>query len=259
MFFNKKNFNLVKPYCYFLKRKTDGFQYFGVRWKNTTKYKRTPLEDFGKFYFSSHNVLKIEFKKNPKNFIYKLVRVFNDIEGARNYEMRFNKKIIKRKNWLNIQAFPQIIHTIQTKEKISKWHLGKKLSTKTKNKVRKARLGKKSSEEVKNRISKAQEGEKNHFYGKKHTDETKLKMKNRIVTDEVRKKISEKLKGRKLSNTTIQKGIESRKGFKHSEETKKKLSNSKLGSNNYFFGKKLSNIHKKNISEGLKKKGKRGT
>ena len=147
--FDKKNFNLVKPYCYFLKRKNDGLQYFGVRWKNTTKYKRTPLEDLGKFYYSSHSVLKKEFKKNPENFTYKIVRIFNTIEDARRYEMKFNKKIIKKKNWLNIQAFPQIIHSNETREKISKWHLKKKLSEITKDKVRKAKLGTRISEDTK--------------------------------------------------------------------------------------------------------------
>ena len=31
---NKQEFNEIKPYCYFIKRKSDGLQYFGVRWKN---------------------------------------------------------------------------------------------------------------------------------------------------------------------------------------------------------------------------------
>jgi hypothetical protein len=251
--FDKKNFNLVKPYCYFLKRKNDGLQYFGVRWKNTTKYKRTPIEDFGKFYYSSHNVLKKEFKENPENFTFKIVRIFNTIEDARQYEMKFNKKIIKKKNWLNIQAFPQIIHSNESREKISKWHLKKKLSEITKDKVRKARLGTRISEDTKKKMSESQTGEKNHFFGKKHSPQTKLKMKNRVVTEKVRKIISEKLKGRKLSIEIIKKMAESRKGYKHSEETKKKLSNSKLGSKNFFFGKKLSSIHKNKISEGLKK------
>ena len=48
--------------------------------------------------------------------------------------------------------------------------------------------------------------------------------------------------------------IKSRKGYKHSLEVKKKLSKAKIGKLNPFFGKKLSSIHKKRISLGLKKR-----
>ena len=110
----KKDFNEIKPYCYYLKRKTDGLQYFGVRWKNITRYKRTPLEDFCNYYFSSHSTLKKELKENKENFITKLVCTFDTIEEARSYESKFNKKIIRNKGWLNIQAYPQIIHHADT-------------------------------------------------------------------------------------------------------------------------------------------------
>lgn len=250
----KKEFNKIKPYCYYLKRKTDGLQYFGVRWKNTTRYKRTPLEDFCNHYFSSHSLLKKELKLNKNNFITKLVGTFDTIQQARLYESRFNKKIIKSNKWLNIQAFPQIIHTSDTKEKISKAHLGKIVSEVTKLKLKKSRLGKKASKKTRQKMSSSQKGDKNHFFGKKHSEENLKKMKGRKVNDEVKKRISEKLKGRKLSQDTVSKMIKSRKGYKHSLEVKKKLSKAKIGKLNPFFGKKLSSIHKKRISLGLKKR-----
>lgn len=254
---NNQEFNQIKPYCYYIKRKSDGLQYFGVRWKNFTKYKRTPIEDFGVYYFSSHSILKKEFKLKPGNFESRIVSTFNTVEEARDYEYRFNKKIIKNKNWLNIQAFPQIIHNTDTKLKISEWHLGKKLSDNTKNKVRQARKGTKASIKTKEKMSSSQKGNKNHYFGKKHSEETLKKMRGRKVSDEVKKKISEKLKGRKLSKEVIKKMVLSRKGFKHSAITKEKLSILKVGKLNPFYGKKLTNEHKKSISEGLKRSRKK--
>ena len=114
-----KEFNKVKPYVYIIKNKSTGLKYFGVRWRNTHK-DRTPFDDLGKEYFSSNPKLKKAFSKNPKNFEFKPVYTFNSKKEAILYELNFNKKIIKSKKWLNTSAFPQIIHTPQTKKKISK-------------------------------------------------------------------------------------------------------------------------------------------
>jgi group I intron endonuclease len=51
-------------------------------------------------------------------------------------------------------------------------------------------------------------------------------------------------------------GGDSNKGYKHSEETKEKLKIAKSGQNSYFFGKHLTEEHKKKLSDakiGLKK------
>lgn len=47
-----KYFNEVYPYGYFLMRKSDGMKYVGIRYKNV-KLNLTPLQDFGKVYFTS--------------------------------------------------------------------------------------------------------------------------------------------------------------------------------------------------------------
>jgi hypothetical protein len=232
----QRDFNFIKPYCYYLKRISDGKQYFGVRWKNITKYKRTPVDDFGKYYFSSHAEFKNQFKNNKKNFVARLVRTFDTIEEARQYEFNFNKRIIKRNNWINIQAFPQIIHNSVTINKIRKFHLNKKLSEESKLKVRLARLGTTATTQTKKKMSDSQLGKNNHFFGKKHNQISKNKMKGRVVSEEIRRRISEKLKGRKLSLETIKKIIKNKKSYKHSEETKKKIS---MSLKNKIFKEKL--------------------
>ena len=95
-------------------------------------------------------------------------------------------------------------------------------------------------------------------------------------TLEARKKISEALKGRKLSKEHCAKMSEVQKGRVASTEAKKNMcaaqqmfwqsekaekrrkdvSASKKGSNNYFFGKKLTEEHRKKIS--LKRKAAKG-
>ena len=64
-----KEFNKVKPYTYFLIRKTDNMKYHGVRWGN----KRPATEDLGKTYFTSSKYIKPDFKKNTFNYTIKFV------------------------------------------------------------------------------------------------------------------------------------------------------------------------------------------
>ena len=58
-----KEFNEVKPYTYFLQRKSDGVKYVGARYANV-KLNLTPNQDFGKVYFTSGKLRK-DFKNNP--------------------------------------------------------------------------------------------------------------------------------------------------------------------------------------------------
>ena len=64
-------------------------------------------------------------------------------------------------------------------------------------------------------------------------------------------------KGKKRSSEIVEKMVNSRKGYKHSIETIKKLSLSKKGPKNFFYGKKLSESHKRKISLGLLKSHKK--
>ena len=94
-----KNFNQIYAYTYYIKRKSDGIQYHGVRYQNI-KSLRSPIDDFGKYYFSSGK-LKEEFKQNPSNFEWKLKWTFDSIQEALFYETIINERIYKRKNWVN--------------------------------------------------------------------------------------------------------------------------------------------------------------
>ena len=132
-----RQINRIKPYCYILTRLSDQKKYFGVRWANV-KNKKTPKEDFGKIYFSSHKILKKQFRKNPTKFKFSITVTFNSIKQARDYEVKRNKKIINDKGWLNIQAWPAIMNkqapnlgipmSKETKIKISSAKKGKKLN-----------------------------------------------------------------------------------------------------------------------------------
>ena len=123
-----KEFNKVRPYCYVVTRLSDNKKYFGVRWANVKK-RRTPINDFGKYYFSSQKEIRSEFKKDPKKFKFKLEATFSSIEEAREYEANKNKKLIKDPNWLNLQAFPAIINEINPNQG-NKWsaEIRKKIS-----------------------------------------------------------------------------------------------------------------------------------
>jgi len=204
-----QEFDKVKPYCYYIRRKSDGMQYFGVRWSNISS-NRTPKNDLWKRYFSSRPSLRKEIIKNKDNFIFKFVYTFSTIEEARDYELRFNKKILKHKSWLNTSAFPQIIHTEEAKQRIRNYHLGRKLSKKTRMKISKAGTGRKHSEESLKKMSMAQLGEKHwnygktgtqhHFFGKHHSKKTRKKLKKTSSENwknqEFRKRVTGNMKGR---------------------------------------------------------------
>jgi len=74
-------------------------QYHGVRVGNV-KCNRTPLEDFGVYYFSSGK-FKSEFKDNPSNFMWKICFTFDSSEEAIAHEERINSVASKIKSWAN--------------------------------------------------------------------------------------------------------------------------------------------------------------
>ncbi len=101
----------------------------------------------------------------------------------------------------------------ETKEKMRKNQIGKKMSEDTKEKIRQSKIGKKRPKEVIEKMRKSKTG-------KKMSDEFREKVRQRMIgfkhTEESKAKIS-------ASN----KGYNGRIGHKHSEETKKKMSESK--------------------------------
>jgi hypothetical protein len=141
------------------------------------------------------------------------------------------------------------------------WNKGKNHSEETKRKIGLASIGNKyclgfhHSDETKRKMSESKRGEKNQFYGKCHSVESKRKMseshkgqippnKGKHPTEETRRKLRENhadFKGEKNPNYGTHPIV--------SEETKKKLSKASKGENNYWYGKHLSENHKKLLSE----------
>ena len=99
MVMKTKQFDSVKPYGYFLVRKSDKLKYVGIRYANV-KLNLTPSEDFGKVYFTSGR-LKKEFKRNPGAFEYRVCRTFESLEEMWEWEKRVVLRVYRRKDWAN--------------------------------------------------------------------------------------------------------------------------------------------------------------
>ncbi|EMS72179.1 NUMOD3 domain-containing DNA-binding protein [Ruminiclostridium cellobioparum] len=104
----------------------------------------------------------------------------------------------------------------------------------TKMKISKAHMGRKMSQEYCKSVSERVKGEKHPLYGKHHSEETKNKLRQAISghkhSDETRAKMSKQRKGRIITNETRKKLSESNKG-----RTRKDLAiinMSRKGSNN---------------------------
>jgi hypothetical protein len=258
-----KKFYEIKPYCYQITRKKDDKKYFGVRWSNVAK-NRPPIYDLGKIYFTSRPSLSKDFKKNKNNYEIKFVYTFDTILEARDYELKFNKKILKNDKWLNTSAFPQIIHTKKSKEKLRQIRLGTSLSKKIRFKISKSNTGKKHRKDSIDRMKLAQigdkhwafglKGKKNPRYGHKHTEEFKKKRK-KISQDlwknnSFRKKVVESMKGR----------IPWNKGKKniYSDEVLKKMSLAKKNKPSPHVGKKMSETTKRKMKLAWIERRKKG-
>jgi hypothetical protein len=243
-----RKFNDVKPYCYILTRLSDEKKYFGFRWYNIKK-NRSPNKDFGEFYFSSKKIIKDQFKKNPNKFKFKLVCTFDSIEEGRQYEVEQNKAKIRDPKWFNQQAYPAIINTKETIDRLTKLKIGRKVSSETRKRLSKSLTGRKVSKETRSKISKSQIGKKVYLStrrkiskiqtGRKLTKKWKknisksLKGKqNRIGTKQskiAKEKIALASTGRRLSQSAKNKISKKNKGRRATLETRKKLSQSHIG------------------------------
>lgn len=94
-----KYFNEVYPYGYFLMRKSDGMKYVGIRYKNV-KLNLTPLQDFGKVYFTSGK-LKKDFKRNPNDYFYTIMHTFDSVEEAFEWEKEIVLQHYSKPDWAN--------------------------------------------------------------------------------------------------------------------------------------------------------------
>jgi len=208
-----KQFNKVKPYTYLIIRKSDNMKYHGVRYGNI-KLGLSPREDFGKKYFgSSTGSFCGEFKLNPRNYIFKLLWTFNKVDEAIQHEKKINKKIYKRKDWINKNAFPAIYNEVHPL-------LGKKHSKESKLKMSKSQTGKKASLETRTKLSKMRRGRRLSQSHIENIRKGNIGVKRSLET---RQKVRLANLGKKASKETRLKLSEIRKGVPKSEKHKAKL------------------------------------
>ena len=205
-----KEFDKVKPYTYFIVRKSDNKKYHGVRWGN----KKSPSEDLGKIYFTSSKYLsKDDFKNHPTNFYFKVCWTFNSVKEARGYESKVNKKIYKKQDWINENAFPAIFNKIHPL-------LGKKLSKETRLRISKGNKGKKASIETREKLSRMRKGRKLSQSHIENIRKGNIGIKRSLET---REKVRLANLGKKASEETRLKMSATRKGVPKSKEHKAKL------------------------------------
>lgn len=118
-------------------------------------------------------------------------------------------------------AYANQNRSLETREKLRKAMLGKKLPIETRKKISESNMGREVSEDTRNKIG-------NAIRGIKRSEETKQKIKNaksgKSLSEETKRKISEGNKGRIMSEETKQKISKSHIGKHLSDETKRKLS-----------------------------------
>ena len=160
-----KDFNSVKPYVYWLKNKSTGIKYIGLRYRNV-KLNLTPNEDIGIKYFSSGKFKK-EFKKEPHGFQIKIIATFDTIDDAIKYELNETKKVYRNKRYANLSSFPAVLLTDEVRLKISQANKGRVVPIELRKILSDANKGKKHSEERKEKISKGNIGKKRSEKSKK--------------------------------------------------------------------------------------------
>jgi len=92
-------FDKVYPYTYYIRRKSDGLQYYGSRYANVSMG-ISPIDDLGKRYYSSGK-FKTEFSLNPSNFEIKICNTFDSVDECLDHEHKVLSKIYKRISWIN--------------------------------------------------------------------------------------------------------------------------------------------------------------
>jgi hypothetical protein len=172
------------PYCYLIGWKQQNKFYYGVR---TSKKAKTLYEsgchpdDLWSLYFTSSEIVANFRKKYGEPDIIEVRRVFKTAAAAADWEIRVLRRMnaAKNKKWLNIsnnlQGYNQTPETLlkmsraqkgrkhseETKEKIRKWNVGRKMapiSAAHKKAIKDANLGSKRSDESKAKISEALTG-----------------------------------------------------------------------------------------------------
>jgi len=150
-----------------------------------------------------------------------------------------------------------LIHSEESKLKMSIAQKGKKHSEKSRRKISESNKGRIVSEETRRKIGLAHKGN-THFLGKTHSEETIQKMREAAIgqrhSEETRRKLSEYSKGntnrrgKAASEETRRKLRESHMGKSPTAETRRKMSEAHKG-NTYALGYRHSEEAKRKIGE----------
>lgn len=143
------------PYVYKLTHKETNQFYIGVRWAN----KVPSTQDLGTHYFSSSKHIK---QLGFDNFEITIIAEFFDAKTARDFE----KELIVLNHPLSLNKhngekfYCSGPRSVNTKEKMSVWQIGRTLPQSTKDKISLANRGNKWSQEAKDKLSKSLKGRK---------------------------------------------------------------------------------------------------
>lgn len=151
--------NKVYHYVYRITNIVDKKYYYGKR-----SSKKVPLEDIGKYYFSSSkdNQFIKDQKQNPQNYKYKVVKILPSAKEAIALELWLHNKF-------NVGLNPKFYNKVkQTAVKFDT--TGTKLSEKHIEAIRKQSTGRKHTEEAKLKASIAKIGNSWNL-GRKHSKE----------------------------------------------------------------------------------------
>lgn len=173
----QQQINTYSPYCYLIGWKRLNKFYYGVR---TAKKSKTLYEsgchpdDLWNLYFTSSEIVSNFRKKYGEPDIIEVRRVFKTAAEALKWETKVLQRmdVVDDKKWLNIKDSPGMCMTHQVRLKMSQSQKGRKHSKETKEKIRKWNIGRKMkpiSEAHKKAIRDAN-------LGSKHSDETKAKI-----------------------------------------------------------------------------------
>lgn len=179
----QQQINTYSPYCYLIGWKQQNKFYYGVRTakKNKTLYESgCHPDDLWSLYFTSSKIVANFKKKYGEPDIIEVRRVFKTAAEAIKWETKVLQRMhaVKDKKWLNLKDIPAKTftpetilkmscsqkgrkHSEETKEKIRKWNVGRKMapiSAAHKKAIRDANLGSKRSDESKAKISEALTG-----------------------------------------------------------------------------------------------------
>lgn len=155
---------MICPYVYKITNIITEKFYIGVRYGHI-KFNRLPKEDIGIYYKSSSTYILDDIAEyGEAAFIYEILYEYNDIDVCYWYEQLLIRENIGKENCVNRKYFDPdtgkfgkrtfgILHTAETKQKMSASLTGRRHTEETKQKIRDAVTGKTHSEETKQKMS----------------------------------------------------------------------------------------------------------